>query len=234
MHPTAPAQVVVSYFQAGRICDYINNKWGWDTLLAMLHDFSGDVNTPDVIRKELKIEPDAFDKEFLAWLEADTKKQVQNFEEWRSKMRELSVAASKKDNDTVIKDGPAVRDLFPDFVEAGSAYELLAGAYVAKGNKPAAIDELLRYVHAGGRTPDSIMQLGKLLVEANRKKEAVRRSGAIERHLSRSRRPASPVRQSALRSGRRPGSHPRIQERWWPPTPSTRHRLTTTWRAPTI
>ncbi len=173
VHPTAPAQVVVSYFQAGRICDYINNKWGWDTLLAMLHDFSGDVNTPDVIRKELKIEPDAFDKEFLAWLEADTKKQVQNFEEWRSKMRDLSVAAAKKDNDTVIKDGPAVRDLFPDFVEIGSAYELLAGAYVAKGNKPAAIDELLRYVHAGGRTPDSIMQLGKLLVEANRKKEAV-------------------------------------------------------------
>ncbi len=172
VHPNAPAQVVVSYFQAGRICDYINNKWGWDTLLAMLHDFSGDVKTADVIRKELKIEPDAFDKEFLAWLEADTKKQVQNFDEWKTKMRELSLAAAKKDNDTVIKDGPAVRDLFPDFVETGSAYELLAGAYVAKGNKPAAIDELLRYVHAGGRTPDSIMQLGKLLVEANRKKEA--------------------------------------------------------------
>ena len=40
-----------------------------------------------MIRKELKIEPDAFDKEFLAWLEADTKKQVQNFDEWKSKMR---------------------------------------------------------------------------------------------------------------------------------------------------
>jgi tetratricopeptide (TPR) repeat protein len=172
VHPTAPAQVVVSYFQAGRICDYINNKWGWDTLLAMLHDFSVDVKTSDVIRKELKIEPDAFDKEFLAWLEADTKKQVQNFDEWKTKMRELALAAAKKDNDTVIKDGPAVRDLFPDFVETGSAYELLAGAYVAKGNKPAAIDELLRYVHTGGRTPDSIMQLGKLLAEANRKKEA--------------------------------------------------------------
>ena len=39
VHPTAPSQVIVSYFQAGRICDFINDKFGWDTLLAMLHDF---------------------------------------------------------------------------------------------------------------------------------------------------------------------------------------------------
>ena len=40
-------QVIVSYFQAGRICDYINEKWGWDTLLAMLHDFGAGEDTPD-------------------------------------------------------------------------------------------------------------------------------------------------------------------------------------------
>jgi tetratricopeptide (TPR) repeat protein len=172
VHPTAPAQVIVSYFQAGRICDYINNKWGWDTLLNMLHDFAVNVETADVIRKELKIEPQAFDKEFLAWVEADTKKQVQNFDEWRSETKVLVEAAKKKDNDTVIKMGPGVRDLYPDFVEAGNAYEMVANAYIAKGDKPAAIQELLRYVHAGGRNPDSIMLLGKMLVEANRKKEA--------------------------------------------------------------
>ena len=31
VHPVGPFQVVVSYFQAGRICDYIDEKWGWDT-----------------------------------------------------------------------------------------------------------------------------------------------------------------------------------------------------------
>jgi hypothetical protein len=36
IHPRAPAQVLVSYYQAGRICDYITEKWGWDTILAML------------------------------------------------------------------------------------------------------------------------------------------------------------------------------------------------------
>ena len=173
VHPVAPTQVIVSYFQAGRICDYITNKWGWNTILAMLHDFSGDIETSAVIRKELKIEPAAFDKEFLAWLEADTKKQVENFDDWRTKSKALLDAARKKDNDTVIKDGPAVRDMYPDFVEGGNAYELISAAYVAKGNKPAAIDELLRYVHAGGRNPDSILELGALLTEANRKPEAL-------------------------------------------------------------
>ncbi len=172
VHPVAPAQVVVSYFQAGRICDYINNKWGWDTLLAMLHDFSVNAETADVIRKELKIEPAAFDKEFIAWVEADTRKQVQNFDEWKAKIKDLAAAGHNKDYGAVIKDGPAVRDLYPDFVEAGNAYELIATAYIAKENKPAAIEELLRFVHAGGRNPDSIMLLGQMLIDANRKKEA--------------------------------------------------------------
>jgi len=69
----SPPQVVVSYFQAGRICDYITNKWGLNTILAMLHDFGNDDDTPTVIRKELKMEPEEFDKQFLASLEADTR-----------------------------------------------------------------------------------------------------------------------------------------------------------------
>ena len=73
VHPVSPPQVIVSYFQAGRICDYINEKWGWDTLLAMLHDFGAGEETSAVVRKELKIEPEEFDKRFLAYVEADTK-----------------------------------------------------------------------------------------------------------------------------------------------------------------
>ena len=39
--------MIVSYFQAGRICDYINEKWGWDKLLAMMHDFGDGDDTAD-------------------------------------------------------------------------------------------------------------------------------------------------------------------------------------------
>ena len=87
VHPTDAAQVIVSYFQGGRICDYINEKWGWDTLLAMLHDFGAGEETAAVIRKELKIEPEEFDKRFFAFVEADTKKQVDHFEQYRPQHR---------------------------------------------------------------------------------------------------------------------------------------------------
>jgi len=53
IHPTTPGQIIISYFQGGQICDYINNKWGWDTLLAMLHDFGTGEDTASVVRKEL-------------------------------------------------------------------------------------------------------------------------------------------------------------------------------------
>ena len=172
IHPTAPMQIIVSYYQAGRICDFINDKWGWDTLLAMLRDFSVQTDTASVIRKELKIEPADFDKQFLAMVDAETKKTVEHFNEWKEDLKQIAAAAGKKDNDTVIKLGTAARDLFPDFVEAGSVYEFLAKAYVAKENKPAATAELERYVKAGGRNPQSIKLLAQQLDDAGNKKEA--------------------------------------------------------------
>ncbi len=172
IHPTAPAQVVVSYFQAGKICDYINTKWGWNTLLAMLHDFGNDDDTPTVIKKELKMEPEEFDKQFLAALEAETKNQVEHFDEWKKGMAKMVEMTKAKDNDGVIKEGTAIRDMYPDYVEAHSVYEMLASAYEAKGNRPAALAELERYAKAGGRNPDSLQEGAKLLKEAWKTKEA--------------------------------------------------------------
>jgi tetratricopeptide (TPR) repeat protein len=172
VHPTAPGQVIVSYFQAGRICDYINEKWGWDTLLAMLHDFGAGEATPAVVRKELKVEPDAFDTGFLAYVEASTKNSVDHFDEWKKSLKSMVDKSNAKDWDGVIKEGTAIRDLYPDYVEEHSVYEALAEAYLAKGNKPAAIAELQRYEKIGGRDPESLKLLSKTLEEAGRTAEA--------------------------------------------------------------
>jgi tetratricopeptide (TPR) repeat protein len=172
IHPSYPQQVIVSYFQAGRVCDYINDKWGWDTLLAMLHDYADNLDTPAVIRKELKVEPAEFDKQFLASVEASTKKTVDNFQQWKTDVKQVSEMSKNKDYGAVIKLGMAIRDLYPDYVEDGNVYELLAGAYLEKGNKPEAIEQLLRYVHIGGRDPGALKLLAKQLTDAGRKKEA--------------------------------------------------------------
>jgi hypothetical protein len=172
IHPVNQVQVVVSYFQAGRICDYIKEKYGWDTLLAMLKDFGNDEDTPTVIRKELKMEPADFDKQFLASLEHDTKNVVEHFDDWKKGMKHLAELLKTKDWDGIIKEGTAIRDMYPDYVEEHSVYELLAQAYNAKDNKVASTAELQRYLKIGGRNPDTILLLAKQLEAAGRKKEA--------------------------------------------------------------
>jgi tetratricopeptide (TPR) repeat protein len=172
VRPSYPTQVIVSYFEAGRICDYINREWGWDKLLAMIHDFATGASTPDVIQKELGMAPEQFDKHFLASLEAETKKTVDGFEDWRKQLMKVAEEAKAGKNDDVIRDAVPIRDIYPDYVEAGSVYQFLADAYLAKDNKPAAIAELERYAKAGGRSPDTLKQLATLLEEAGNRREA--------------------------------------------------------------
>jgi tetratricopeptide (TPR) repeat protein len=172
IRPSYGGQVIVSYYQAGRICDYINDKWGWDKLLAMMHDFANSEQTPDVIRKELGISPEDFDKQFLAQVEKENKKTVDGLEDWMKKLKEVYKLSISHKYDEVIQEGTEIRDLYPDYVETGSVYEMLAEAYMAKENKPAAIAELERYRKQGGRNPASLKKLASLLSEAGKKKEA--------------------------------------------------------------
>jgi tetratricopeptide (TPR) repeat protein len=185
IHPSRPQQIVVSYFQAGRICDFIVKEWGWDTILAMLHDYAQDDDTPTVIRKELKLEPAEFDKRFLAALEAQTKVTVDHFDEWKKSARELAGLASKAveskdkaDADKAIQLGRSIENWYTEYVEDGSVYELLAATYLAVGDRNSAIDELWRYVRAGGRNPKQIKLLASNLEQAGRNKEA---ADALER-----------------------------------------------------
>ncbi len=172
MHPTYGEQVTVSYFQGGKICSYIAQEWGYDKLIAMLHDFGDKLTTPEVIEKELHMKPEEFDKKFLAWLEPQTQKTVDNFDEWRKRVRVLSGMIKDKKWDDAIKEGEAIRDMYTEYVEKGNVYEFLSQAWLAKGDKLKAMAELERYSKVGGRDPETLKQLSELLLEQGRKKDA--------------------------------------------------------------
>lgn len=172
VRPSYPAQVMVSYFQAGRICDYIARTWGEDKLVEMIRAFAQVKATPEVIRETLGVSAEELDKRFQASLEADTRKTVEGFEQWRKGMSEVAELAKAGKYEEVIREAPALRDLYPDYVEAHSAYELLSDAYLAKGDKAAALTQLLGYSKTGGRSPALVKKLAALLEEAGRQKEA--------------------------------------------------------------
>lgn len=174
VHPSYPAQVVVSYFQAGKICDYINEKYSYDTLLAMMHSFAAGKSTAEVVELQLKVKPEEFDKAFLAWLDGKVGKTVSGFTDWMKRIRNVAESIKTKKFDDAITEGTAIEGLFPDYVEHSSVYEQLAEAYEAKGQPEKAREELEKYSQLGGRSPVVLKKLATLEEKAGDKKAAAR------------------------------------------------------------
>ena len=172
IRPSYPAQVVVSYYQAGKICNFIAEKWGYGKLLDMIHSYARLESTPDAIHNNLGMSTGDFDKQFMAWIEAQTKITVDHFDEWKKQLKTTVEDLRAKKYDDVIREGAAIRDFYPDYVEPGSVYELMADAYEAKGDKTAARKELEQYSQEGGRSPLLLKRLATYQEEAGDPKKA--------------------------------------------------------------
>lgn len=172
IRPAYPAQVVVSYFQAGRVCTYISQKWGYPKLIEILRGYGEKKTTPQVFEQVLSIKTEDFDKEFLTWIEAQNKDLVKGFADWNERFKVLQKDTLAKNFDEVLKNGPALRDLYPDFVEPLNPYECLYRAHTDKGDKKAAKAELERYSRMGGRDPATLKVLATLQEEFGEKKAA--------------------------------------------------------------
>ncbi len=166
IHPTYPEQVVVSYFQGGKVIDYIVETWGYDKILDMIHAFADHKDSVTVINEVLGVTPEEFDEQFFPWLKEQTKSSVEGFDHWRAEIKLINDAAKEEDWDGVISKGLEIRDVYPDYVEAGSVYEFLARAYEAKGDNAAAIQQLQAYSDIGGREPDTLVKLAEMQTEA--------------------------------------------------------------------
>ena len=172
IRPSYPAQVIVSYYQAGKICSFIAEKRGYGKLIDMIHDFAKLKTTPEVVQAQLGMSTEEFDKQFFAWLNEQTKEPVEHFAEWKKSLKQMYDDAKAKKYDDVIREGQAIRGWFTDYVEPGSVYELLAEAYTAKGDKAAARKELEKYSSVGGRSSMLIKKLATLEEEAGDKEKA--------------------------------------------------------------
>jgi peptidase MA superfamily protein/tetratricopeptide repeat protein len=172
IHPEYPEQILVSYYQAGRICDYIQSRWGADKLVDLVHAFAQLTPTPDVIKQALGLAPEEFDEQFQAWLYKDVGPIVANFDEWRTRLKNLVELFNKRQYDDALKEGEAVRRLYPEYVADANAYEFLSEIEVTKGNKSNAIAVLADYRKFGGENPATLKKLASLREETGQAREA--------------------------------------------------------------
>jgi tetratricopeptide (TPR) repeat protein len=179
IRPEYPEQILVSYYQAGRVCDYIQQRWGADALVRMVHLYAQPVATPEVIRQVTGLDPAQFDLQFQAWLYQDVGAVVTNFDAWRAQLKHLVQLYQAHQYDEALAEGEAVRRLYPQYVEDANAYSMLADIDSDRGDKAAAIAVLLDYQQHGGEDPAMLRQLATLQQQAGQPQNAAATLDAI-------------------------------------------------------
>ena len=173
IRPTYEAQVIVSYMQAGLTCEYISKRWGQEGLERMLDRYGEGQETGAAIQAALGIAPDAFDKDFRAFVDGEVGKVVSQFDDWQKVQGAAQKAARDEDWKQAAESAARAVELFPEYVDEGSPYLVRARAQRELGDTDGATATLLEYRRLGGHDPDALLSLEKALNMANRTADSI-------------------------------------------------------------
>jgi tetratricopeptide (TPR) repeat protein len=172
VRPEYPNQVLVSYYQAGKICDYIAAEWGDAAILGMIHSYAARQSTAQAIEANLRETPDAFDTAFLQWLDGHTANTVQHFDQWKQGMKAAQADLESGKKDDALREALAIRDYYPEYVGSGSAYEMLSDVYLATGQQSQAVRQLETYRDLGGTDVATLKKLAQLERQSSASQQA--------------------------------------------------------------
>ena len=173
MRPTYEGQVIVSYTQAGLLCQYIAREWGQQGLVDMLNGFADGLSTAGAIREGLGVSPEALDSGFREFLESEFGATLDVLDEWRELSRATYEALDAGDWETAIERADAAIEAFPAHVDDGNSYIPRALAYDELDRRAEAMDTLETYWRLGGYSPGALRRLGTWLHEAGRPEDAI-------------------------------------------------------------
>ena len=173
MRPTYEGQVIVSYTQAGLLCQYIALEWGQQGLVNMLTGFAEGLDTAAAIREGLGVSPEDLDRGFREFLEAEFRATLDGLEEWREFSRATYEALDAGNWETVLERADAAIEAFPAHVDDGNSYIPRALAFDELDRRAEALDTLETYWQLGGYSPGALRRLGTWLHEAGRPDDAI-------------------------------------------------------------
>jgi tetratricopeptide (TPR) repeat protein len=173
IRPTYEAQVIVSYMQAGLICEYIAGRFGQEALARMLVEFREGKTTAEAIQAALNVSPSQFDESFAAYVDTELGGVIAQLEAWQTKQGELQETVQREDWRLVAARASEAIELFPDYVDEGSAYIAKARAHRELGETALATTTLLEYRKRGGHDPDALIALARSLGDAGRTDESI-------------------------------------------------------------
>ncbi len=173
IRPSYPNQIQVSYVQAGLICLFVEQRWGFERLSTLLHQFDrANVTTAAAVQTTFKMAPADFDKEFDAFLQSRYGAVLAGMEEWQTQYAAARKAIQAEQWNDAIAPAKRAAELYPEHVGPGSPNLLLARALDKLGRRPEAIAAVEAYRNAGGWDPAALRELARWLDEAGRGRDA--------------------------------------------------------------
>lgn len=179
IHPEFPQQVMISYMQAGLVCEFVAREFGAAKFNEMLGQFKRGMDTEQVVQAVFKIQPKEFDTRFNAFMQREFKTLFDKFDAWKNARSSMVTAYKRNEWSAVIEAAQESLSILPNDVEDGSPYVMLARAYNATNKPELAQSTLETFFKHGGHDPDALRWLATRLRTQNKFSEAARVLDAI-------------------------------------------------------
>jgi tetratricopeptide (TPR) repeat protein len=173
MRPSYPDQVIVSYMQAGLVCDYIARSHGEHKLRELLEAFRNGDKSEQALRTVFGMEPDDFDAAFDAFVTAEYDDVLEQLDHWAHTQARIDAALDNGDWDDVIELADELVAIMPHYTEPDSPYLALARAHNELDQREAAREALETFWRGGGYDPGALKRLSDWLVEAGQRDTAI-------------------------------------------------------------
>lgn len=203
LRPTTPDQVPLAYFQASLVCEFIQERFGFETILKMLHLYKQNATTREVLNQALGWSPTEFDQAFRAYVDAQTTgyRRAVEFNLFNPKSSSITKEAlrlmlaknpdsffahwqfgliyqSEGESDRAIEHLSRAMALFPYYTGPANPYLALADLYAQRGKPREAAAVLEQLVNIDEENLEAHNRLAWLLVEQG---EATRAKAILER-----------------------------------------------------
>ena len=208
IRPKRPDGVPIAYFQASQVCEFVDEKFGFDAILKMLALYKENARTPDVLQRVLKLTPADFDRAFNDYIKAKTSAWVDAIgsgqvhapagqppskdvllallkgkpNDYFAHLR-LGTLLKKDDTEQAIEHLRRASELFPFYAGQGNPYAMLAEIYESRGQKTeaaAALETLVRYNETDAPALAKLAALKLVLGDRKGAVEALRQSFYIQ------------------------------------------------------
>jgi len=173
IRPTYEEQVIVSYMQAGLICQFIDETWGTEKLRALLYQFRDGAQTGEAIEAALGISPTAFDVRFDEFVDAGHGRILDNLEEWHQTQQSIAQQLAAEEWQAAAESANLLIDLLPQYIEPDSPYLALARAQKELGNHQFELAALETFWQNGGYHPATLKRLARKFQAEGRHDDAI-------------------------------------------------------------